>query len=295
MPRKTYSKHLLERLESLFVGRKFAQPFWEKLNALSLSGMNIGGSSALTENGEQWVLENFRESMDDGRAPVIFDVGANVGDYSAEVLALMPTAQIYCFEPSPAAFERLHTRLATHQNLALFNVGLGEKDESVTLYSDTPASGMASVYHRRLDHFELNLSHTENIRLVSLDQFCASHGIEHIDLLKLDVEGHEFQVLKGGHALLRANAIDLIQFEFGGTDIDSRTFLQDFFYLLHPDYQICRVLRDGVAPLENYQERLEVFAYTNYVAISKKLSEHWTRLSARDQVDLKRQSKRADA
>ena len=53
---------------------------------------------------------------------------------------------------------------------------------------------------------------------------------QEIDIMKLDVEGHELDVLEGSRKTI--NSIKLIQFEFGGCNIDSKTFFQDFYYFL---------------------------------------------------------------
>lgn len=89
--------------------------------------------------------------------------------------------------------------------------------------------------------------------------------------MKLDVEGHELAVLKGGKQMLDDGKIHVIQFEFGGCNIDSRTYFQDFFYLLSPGFRIYRIVKDGLFPIEEYSEDLEVFKTTNYLCISKKI------------------------
>ena len=157
--------------------------------------------------------------------------------------------------------------------MKLFNFGFSDKKESVTLYSNKEGSGLASVYNRRLDHFDINLNYKELTHLESLHNFCKNKDIKHINFLKLDVEGHEYKVLKGAKDLINNNFIDFIQFEFGGTNIDSRTFFQDFYYLLNPYYKIYRILKDGLMNIDNYKETHEIFRTTNFLAISKKISD----------------------
>ena len=139
------------------------------------------------------------------------------------------------------------------------------------MFSNEDGSGLASIYHRRLDHFGISMKHIEEIQLRTLDNFCGEMGIHHIDLLKLDVEGYELKVLMGAQHLINSNSIDFIQFEFGGCNIDSRTYFQDFFYLLNPHYKIYRILKDGLAFINNYKETCEIFITTNYLAISREL------------------------
>jgi FkbM family methyltransferase len=269
MFRTFINRHLVARLEHHFAGRRFSQGLWESLHALSLRGMNIGGSSRAGDNGELWVLSNLLKAVRDAAPPVVFDVGANVGDYALQVLSRQEDARVYCFEPARKSFELLCANLSNLPNVSLHNFGLGDKEESKTMYSDSEASAIASVYHRRLEHINVSMDLKEEVSLKTLDGFCAGEGVGHITLLKIDVEGHELKVLEGARRMIDSRAIDLIQFEFGGTDIDARIFLKDFFDLFHRNYTICRIVKDGVVPLEVYQERFEVFVYSNFLAISK--------------------------
>jgi len=100
-----------------------------------------------------------------------------------------------------------------------------------------------------------------------LDNFCEKNHIDFIDMLKMDVEGHEFRVLQGSKRMLENRKINYIQFEFGGSNIDSRTYFKDFYDLLKKDYTIYRVLADGIRPIGQYNEMLhEIFTTINYLA-----------------------------
>jgi FkbM family methyltransferase len=196
------------------------------------------------------------------RSPIVFDVGANVGEYARLVLAIRPDARISCFEPSRAAFTELSLRLGG--TVTAFPIGLGDREGEADLFAPSSGSPMGSVYPRK--HSSIAFKPTERVRVRRLDDVCREMKIEKIHLLKLDVEGHELAVLRGAHQLLASGAVDMIQFEFGGSNIDSRTYLRDFFALFEPAYRIHRVLRDGLLPLI-YSELDEVFTTTNYVAL----------------------------
>jgi FkbM family methyltransferase len=253
------------------IGRRVSYPLWRQLHRISIYGMNSGwGVSNVRDSGELWMMGYLARHLPANGPAVFFDVGANVGRYASQVIArLAKRVRLYCFEPSERAFEVLAQNLGGHEDVQLFDFGFGDKEELVTLHSDYQTSGLASVYERRLDHFGIRMGHAEQIRLRTLDHFCKDEAVEHINFLKLDVEGHELKVLDGAQGLIDANGIDFIQFEFGGCNIDSRTYFQDFFYLLHQRYKIHRLLRDGLIPVETYRETDEIFVQTNYVAISR--------------------------
>lgn len=237
----------------------------------------MGGGSNVNSSGEIWIINHFINHLLPNNKPiVIFDVGANVGCYTLKIISSLKErsdAKIYCFEPSKYTFKILIDNLSNYKNVKLFNFGFSDKKESVTLYSDKKGSGLASIYNRRLNHFDIDLNYKELIHLESLDNFCKNKGIDHINFLKLDVEGHEYKALKGAKDLISKNSIDFIQFEFGGANIDSRTYFQDFYYLLTPYYKIHRILKDGLMAIDTYKEIHEIFITTNFLAISKRISD----------------------
>jgi FkbM family methyltransferase len=153
--------------------------------------------------------------------------------------------------------------------IKLFNFGFGNQNTKTSLFSDADESGMASVYKRKLDHFNVNMGQKEEIEIRTLDDFCQDQKIGRIHFLKLDVEGHEIKVLEGAANLLGSRAIDYIQFEFGGCNIDSRTYFQDFYYLLKDNYNIYRIVKNGVHPMTQYREMYEAFSTTNYLGEKK--------------------------
>jgi hypothetical protein len=110
---------------------------------------------------------------------------------------------------------------------------------------------------------------TEEIKLTTIDLYCKKNNIEQIHFLKLDIEGHELNALNGAKNMIEKGKIDFIQFEFGGCNIDSRTYFQDFYYILKDKYKIYRILKDGIYELPDYKETYEIFITINYLAIRR--------------------------
>jgi len=251
------------------LGSRPLQPAWDALYRLSLMGMNYGGGYQVETSGEAFVLDLLeRRSRARGRGPaLIFDVGAHEGEYTTLVRERQgPEARVHAFEPSPRAFGHLARRHGQDQHVALHNVGLSDRPGEATLFSTDPGSTISSLHSGDATG---DSRESETCRLTTLDLHCASLGIEFIDLLKMDVEGNEFQVLKGASGLLDRRAIVLIQFEFGEAQINARRFFKDIFQLLHPRYRLHRVLRNGLQPIDRYEIVHEVFRTTNYLAIAR--------------------------
>ena len=89
--------------------------------------------------------------------------------------------------------------------------------------------------------------------------------MDKVDVLKLDVEGHELDVLRAATDQLKT--VRVIQFEFGGCNIDTRTYWQDFWYLLSDaGYRLYRLAPRRLIQVSRYHERDESFLTTNFFA-----------------------------
>lgn len=254
------------------------QPLWSRLHTLSVYAMNYGGGGLIEQSGEEWVLtEVVAPACRAAAAPVVFDVGANVGDYSRLVRRHLPASLVYAFEPSAAVFRELERNLsaaAAPERFRPFNLGLSDEEKTVELYSYTvegEEQSLISSIDRRLPTqvVSVEVSASERIEVRTLDGFCEAEGVARIDFLKLDVEGHELAVLRGARRMLESGAVSVIQFEFGPANIYSRTFFYDFWTLLHERFDLFRIIPHGIVPITFYGEHREVFLTTNYLAVRR--------------------------
>jgi len=256
-----------------FAGKKRFQSLFETLYRASLYGMNYGNGD-VRQSGETYATKYVKSKLSGQAKPyILFDVGANQGKYTTRLAGTFADTdfRIHAFEPSKQIFDVFNNNTKQLSHITSHQFGFGSKQEHVVLHKRAALSGHASVYNRRLEHFDMALDIKEEIELKTLDQFCAEQGIGHIHFLKMDVEGHEWHCLQGASGMIEKGAIDFIQFEFGGCNIDSRTFFQDFWYLLNDKYHFFRVLKDGLQPIDAYNERLEIFKNINFLLQRKTL------------------------
>lgn len=148
------------------------------------------------ENFEPCMVNLFRALL--GKDDVVADIGANIG--MTTLLFADLARQVYAFEPSPSTFKLLQKNIATNRahNVQAFNLGLGETREklNITYIANNRAGGFISEKIRPLDgHI------TEEIYVDSIDDFFAAHQLTPT-FLKMDVEGFEQSVVKGGRAFL---------------------------------------------------------------------------------------------
>src|SRR4051794_31487497 len=136
--------------------------------------------------GERNALRAFRASYN-YHHPVVFDIGANVGDYIGEVARYFPAASFYAFEPQPEAIVELEDRFPWIR-IERFVVG-DIAEGTATLRRDSAKSQHASV-HRVSDPALGIFKYTMTAPCCRLDLYCEDQHIKHIHWLKVDVEGH---------------------------------------------------------------------------------------------------------
>ncbi len=237
----------------------------------SFSYLENNNDSRFELNGEALFLKNYFLQLK-GRA-FVFDVGANEGKYSAIVSTLAEKHQLdlslHVFEPVETSFRKLEENFNGAGNIKLNNFGVSDSDSVAEIFYDKQGSTLASLYQRDLSDVQIHLDKKEQISLRRLDGYITSNHIPFIDLLKIDVEGHELAAFKGLGNFLDPGFTKAIQFEYGASYIDSRTFLKDIYQLLtSKNYRICKITRTGIEE-RKYHVRMENFAYANYLALAK--------------------------
>jgi len=197
------------------------------------------------------------------------DVGGNRGDYSAALRRLSADMEIHIFEPSVTNIHKLTERFGSDKKISVIPKALSDSEGSATLHSDVPGSGLGSLIKRRLDHFNIGFEVRESIETVRFENYWKTQlNSRPLDLIKLDIEGHELKALDGmGEALRFTKAV---QFEFGGCNVDTRTFFQDFWYFFtDQSFMIYRMSPFGLVNIERYSEIQEFFSTTNYLCLNR--------------------------
>lgn len=250
-------------------GNRISQVLLEKGVNLAQYLQGVGGGAEVISSGETGIFPLLMESSDPERTLRIFDVGANIGQYLQLAYACLNGCRFHIdsFEPSSEAYAALCDNARNYSNVTLNNFDLGREMQEAELFYDQAGSGLASLSKRRLAHCGITMGLSERVRIETLDFYCREHQIEYIDLLKLDVEGHELEVLNGASRMFSKAAISMVQFEFGGCNIDTRTFLKDFFYFFSDrGMRMARVTPSGyLHEMRSYSEVQEQFRTSNFL------------------------------
>jgi FkbM family methyltransferase len=230
--------------------------------------MGVLNCESVKTSGEQHFITSHVSGISHG---VIIDVGANIGNYSIRLRRSNPEVPIYSFEPHPVTYGKLHKN-TEGLNVRTFNLGVGSAPGAMMLYdyADRDGSSHASMYKEVIEQTHHSGAVAHEVTVVALDDFAIEEKIDRVGLLKIDTEGHELEVLKGFRRFIKANRVDMIQFEFNEMNMASRVFFKDFWDLL-PNYDFYRMLPGGLLPLRRYNPVLcEIYAYQNIVAKLKK-------------------------
>ncbi len=218
-----------------------------------------------TENGEQALLDRLASLP----ARTVFDVGANVGTWSHYALKVFAQAELHAFEIVPATFEELRLHLPAEARVHLNAFGLSDIAGKVTvnLYSSSLISSMYAL------DGDCQKSRQVECAVQRGADYAAVHGVERIDMLKVDVEGAEGKVLSGFEPMLSEGRIRLIQFEYNRGAILGDFLLKHAYDFFAPrGYKLGKLMPDGVH-FHPYHFAYEDFVGPNYIACREDDSE----------------------
>jgi FkbM family methyltransferase len=197
---------------------------------------------------------------------VFFDVGANQGFYAILASRAVGAAgRVYAFEPAPTEHRKLarNLRLNRCSNVVAEVSAVGAGAGTTEFHLALGHQGSWSSLRRPADDLTTRTALIQ-VNLVSLDAYAAAHGIERLDMLKIDVEGGELDVLKGAEACLRdLRPVVLCEVEDRRTRQFGYRARQIIDHLRERDYEVMTAGRNG--KLVNAGLR-EAYEWENVVA-----------------------------
>jgi len=164
-----------------------------------------------------------------------FDVGANEGNISIEVLENYPNCNIYSFEPNINTYNKLKT--LNNNKISTYNLAFGNEIKQVYITNYESST---------LNHIKTNLernSTCQEVNMTTLEKFCFEKSITKISYLKIDTEGHDLEVLKGAISKLFSKDIAFIEVECGmNLSNDKHIYFQEFIiFFYNYDYNIFHI------------------------------------------------------
>jgi len=146
----------------------------------------------------------------------IIDIGANIGYLSENALLSYPNAKVVCFEPVNTTFDQLKTNLAKYgdrvylKNLALSDEN-GTAEINITTSNGANSLAKQSDFHKNMNPTVREIS-KQTVSLKKLDDILNDLPSNHFEIVKIDVEGFEMNVLRGGVNFFK-NCVDTVIIE----------------------------------------------------------------------------------
>lgn len=246
--------------------RRFVRNFYNQLENFNYD---------FKTNGEERVL-SILKSMD---VKTIFDVGANIGNWSRIAIELFQDAEIHCFEIAPDTFNTLIDNLNGYNRIIFNNIGLSSTAGEVYFNYAGKDSGLTSIE-------PVLWQATEKIKsyVSTGTQYAVDKNIDRIDLLKIDTESHDFFVLQGFKEFFEQRKIKFVQFEYGRGSIDTKKLLKDHYNFFEKYGFLVGKIYPKYVEFKPYSYAAwdEDFVGPNYVAINQSEKEAISRLSNRN-------------
>ena len=164
-------------------------------------------------------LDHIRLVLNSSPNSVLFDIGGNRGEYTDLFLLNVPTAKSYIFEPIFYNFEYLFDKYKNNHQIELNIEGLSKNEGYKKFYivgDRNILDGMSSLFFRPNVFTNIDYQ-TTTIQTTTVDAYAKLNNIDHINMMKIDTEGSEFDIILGSGSLLETKNIDFIQFEYGKT------------------------------------------------------------------------------
>jgi len=183
-----------------------------------------------------------------GDEKVFFDIGANIGLFSLYFKLIYPELIVHAFEPESINHTCLQESIKSFsmKNFHLNKIGLSDVSGSAQLYIDKMNMGGASVNQAGADR-EL-----AEIKLSTLDDYVTNNNIQRIDVIKIDVEGIEEKIIKGGMNSLRRFK-PVIIFECMHAELNENNVIEALSEL-GEEFTIEQVMTQKQVPLSGFED-----------------------------------------
>ena len=221
----------------------------------------LGHDTNPLTNGEMWLIDLLAPDIS-----LFVDVGANVGEWTTSVLEKAPSARGIVLDPSTEAYDELQRTLGSAR-VEVLHAAAGDVAGRQTFYQE-PRAGRTSSLYAAAAAVERT---AHEVDVVTLDQLVAAGGVERIDLLKIDAEGHDLRILEGSHRLLTEQRVGVVQFEYNVAWQYAGCRLKDAEHLLQRlGYRMLLLKNNGVYTFP-YDIYGDFYHYANFIGVSRRL------------------------
>jgi FkbM family methyltransferase len=217
------------------------------------------------ESGETFFIEKVLAPI---HPKLCIDIGANVGDYTQELLQ-KTSSKVISFEPLVGPFEELKNKVRQFSGRStLENKGVGSENKNLIIHFNPNASAHASFSEEVKKVSYVSNEMKQEVEVVTLDRYCVENSIEHIDFIKIDTEGFESEVFLGAQRVFKELKPKFIQMEFNWHQLFRNASLNYFSELL-PNYDVYQLVPNGWIKRDSKDPFSNIYLFSNFVFVMR--------------------------
>ena len=160
---------------------------------------------------------NFLCFIDNKKTVNLIDIGANIGKFTTDFFKFFPHSdKILCIEPIPNLINQIKKN-TNDKRVKVINAALGSKQEKLTLRYPKADTTLASLHSYNNDvnqFYKIDETIAEEVEVLKLDDIASDFSKESNFIVKIDTQGHEIEVIKGGLQTLSRASIVLLECSF---------------------------------------------------------------------------------
>lgn len=244
----------------------YLEIFAKRLNGKELTNPANNGEYAVLKS----IIKDYKINSNKKKNLIFIDAGANIGNHTLKFFELCQKYAVkdcyaYVIEPNPYLSANLKFKLKD-RNYNLIEMAIGDKNKKVSFFlnSKNKLSGSSSIIKHSFLGQEIKL------KQVTLDSILKIKKIDHINFLKMDIEGSEYNALIGARNLLKNKVIDYIQLEYAQTWIGSQATLEKILELCnYYGYRLFRIRTNDLLSIFRYSLAQEDFCYSNLLMVRR--------------------------
>lgn len=137
-------------------------------------------------NYKEFFVEGIYNSLNIDNLNVVIDIGANVGLFTKYML-YKNAKKVFCYEPNKSAFDCLSKNYQNNSSVFLNNLAVSTNNDKLRLYLDVNNTLVSSAKRNTSDFYDVDS--------ITLKQILTQHNLEKVDLIKIDIEGMEYELI----------------------------------------------------------------------------------------------------
>jgi FkbM family methyltransferase len=153
-------------------------------------------------------LLNYKQGL------VVYDIGANIGEFARFSARFPSVSEVYCFEPGKKVFWELRNRTEKFRNIKCYQLALGDKNGRQKMYVNafSVSSSMLPMESIHMEEFPQSRDiYEEEVQVVTLKQAVDEHNLLPPDFIKMDVQGFEDRVIRGGENIVKMSRYCMLE------------------------------------------------------------------------------------